>query len=57
MGRPKCILCREKAVTTAAQIPVCEEHWIRYAAEAKADGERPFYTMLVNADATERRKE
>ena len=46
-----CVACKTKAVTTAAQIPVCEEHWKQYEAEAKRYlplPERKVYRMLFD---------
>ena len=31
----KCTLCGCDAVTTAAHIPVCAQHWLEYANEAE----------------------
>jgi len=32
---PRCLLCFKPAITTAAHLPVCEEHWREYEDEAK----------------------
>lgn len=50
--QPKCVICGEVAITTAAQIPVCQKHEEEYASEARADlpmSERTFYNALVKA--------
>lgn len=47
----KCVLCDQKAVTTAAHIPVCERHWKLYDEEGrKYLAYRPFYEKLKKAD-------
>lgn len=44
---PSCVICGVKAVTTAAHIPVCQQHWEAYDAEAKSYPQaRPFYDLL-----------
>lgn len=47
----KCVLCGKEAITTAAHIPVCMEHYNKYAEEGKQyPSYRPFYEKLLKAD-------
>lgn len=49
MDKLFCVLCGKPAVTTAAHIPVCEEHWLAYALEGKQylpDDQRPVWQSL-----------
>jgi SOS-response transcriptional repressor LexA len=55
---PECTLCRDAAVTTVAQIPVCEAHHDEYCAEGKQYlDHRPFYDRLVRAHRARKRSE
>jgi len=49
----RCVICGKEAVTTAAHIPVCMEHWEKYRDEGRKnamDGSnRPFYRELQEA--------
>lgn len=46
----KCVLCNKEAITTAAHIPVCEEHHNQYAEEGRQYlSYRPFYEKLQQA--------
>lgn len=52
MNWPKCVLCNFPAITTAAQIPVCEKHWTEYVLEARKAlplEKRPVYLRLLKA--------
>lgn len=45
-----CVLCNRKAITTAAQIPVCSDHDREYQEEAQQYLRyRPFYFRLQRA--------
>ncbi len=45
-----CVLCGEKAITTAAHIPVCEKHWQEYDEEGQQYlTYRPFFERLLRA--------
>lgn len=51
-AKTKCVLCSEEAVTTAAQMPVCEKHHNEYADEAERHLPyfmRDFWHRLVAA--------
>lgn len=54
-----CVMCSNKAVTTAAHIPVCQEHWEAYAKEAKDyPTERPvFDAMCQERDRQEQNRQ
>lgn len=59
MNTPKCVLCDQEAITTAAQILVCQAHHSEYQREIKmfVDNkvqhtlDRPFFNRLREADA------
>jgi hypothetical protein len=56
---PKCVLCDLDAVTTAAHVPVCEEHHEAYQKEAKKylpGNQRPIYASLMQAALKELRE-
>jgi len=54
----KCVLCDKEAITTAAHIPVCKEHYEQYATEGRRYWvDRPFYLKLLAAQAEQKRKE
>jgi hypothetical protein len=57
--RPTCVLCDKEAVTTAAHIPVCEEHWNAYALEGRLYlpmQDRKVYLALLAAEAARKQQ-
>jgi hypothetical protein len=45
-----CVLCNQKAITTAAHIPVCQKHWDDYANEARHyPTQRPVFQAMQAA--------
>lgn len=53
IDHPVCVLCGQPAITTAAQILVCDEHWQAYKAEASQYLPlvlRPVYQSLLQAE-------
>jgi hypothetical protein len=49
-AKPKCVLCDREAITTAAHIPVCEEHHRAYQEEGRQYlAYRPVYQKLLDA--------
>lgn len=56
---PKCLLCDKQAVTTAAHLPVCKNHWQLYQQEAKQylpHSQRPIYQSLLRAEEKRNQK-
>lgn len=54
ISKLKCVLCCSEAVTTAAQIPVCKEHYAAYQKEGRKClpfSERVVYQKLLKAAA------
>lgn len=48
---PVCVMCGEPSITTAAHIPVCQNHWDEYKKEAmQYPSERPVFCAMIEAD-------
>jgi hypothetical protein len=51
----RCVMCQAEAITTAAQIPVCGEHYREYSYEASQNKpDRPFFHSLIIANGRAR---
>jgi hypothetical protein len=55
---PTCVMCNSPATTTAAQIPVCNAHWLEYEQEVKLGRHyRPFWIGLRRAHINQRARQ
>lgn len=58
--KPRCVLCDEEAITTAAGILVCEKHHDQYKCEAMCYlpmSQRIFYQRLLRAERSRQKRD